>query len=92
VLAGTVSTAIEDTFSLHAMTDDPAMTVRARWRKRMYSALETIEHMGFAVYSDLKAFVIYVAAYLALYHLVIPHRAFILIHPIPLFYFFDLAA
>jgi hypothetical protein len=64
ILFGTMGTAEEDTIHLHAMTDDPAATMRARGRQGVDGAFKAIEYMRFTVLAHLKTFVILVAAYL----------------------------
>jgi hypothetical protein len=65
VLLGAVGTAEEDTIHLHAMTDNPASTMRARRCQRMDGAFEAVEHMRFAILAHFKTFVICIAAYFA---------------------------
>jgi hypothetical protein len=63
MLAGAISAAIQSIGGLHPMTDDPAATVRAGWRKCMDGALETVECMRLSTYSHLEAFVVGVATH-----------------------------
>jgi hypothetical protein len=78
MLAGTVSTAVKDTLRLHAMTDDPAATVRAGWRQCLDGTFEAIEDMRLTTHSHFKTFVIHIPAYFT--SLIVP----LLIHYFPL--------
>jgi hypothetical protein len=57
--------AVEDTVGFHTVTDNPALTMRARWRQRLYRALETVKSAGLSSLDDLEGFVVIVTADLA---------------------------
>lgn len=78
MLAGTMSTAIEDTIGFHAVTDDPATAVRAGGRQGVDGTFEAIEDMRLAVDPDFKTFVVHIPTDFT--SLVILH----LIHDLPL--------
>jgi len=63
ILTCTVGAAVKNLIRFHAMTDDPAITMRASWRKRMDGTLKTVECMRLTVQSHFKAFIVFVSAY-----------------------------
>jgi hypothetical protein len=45
MLLGTMRTAIENAVCFHAMTDNTAATMGARWRQSVNGAFETVENV-----------------------------------------------
>src|SRR5690242_6017713 len=63
MLLCTMRTAVKYAVGFHAVSDHPAAAMGAGRRQRVDGTLKTVEHMRRAGHTDLKAFIVYVAAY-----------------------------
>jgi hypothetical protein len=68
IRSGTVDAAEDLSFFFNAVTDDPAIAMRAGWSQGMDRAFETIKDMRLAVHPHLEAFVVVVSAEFAFGH------------------------
>jgi hypothetical protein len=64
ILAGTMSTTVEDAILLHAMTNDLASTMDATWSQHVYRAFETVKYMrSSAIGPHFETLVVCITAY-----------------------------